>query len=162
MLPLAFCVIAPVDYPMMLNRPAIELALSEVVAAHGRAPNVLYIESGYTAFSWRTRPWQLMKQLEPLMSKPYTCLVAGMGGFAGTWDDGFSLLGDYALWSIQWGQLPYCGLCLEDSHRIYFSRYAQQGAIWHEINHRLHPGVDTHKLETVPWWDRFPIPKGGV
>lgn len=151
---LSFCIVIPADYDTMLNKPAIELALQEVAVAHGRTASVLYIESGYGVWSWRYRPWQLMKQLEPMMTKPYTCLVAGMGGFAGTWDDGFSLLGDYALWAIQWGQLPYCGLCLEASHKIYFSRECQKWAIWHEINHRLHPGVDTHALETIAWYNR--------
>ena len=93
-----------------------------------------------------------MKQLD--LPKPYICLVPGMGGFAGVWDGGFGLLGDYALWALNWGDneimprdYPYWG--------IYLNRRSQMGAIRHEADHATcdcGKADPWHGKAVPPWW----------
>ena len=142
------------DYDTQLNKPAIELALAEVASARGMMAQVSYINSGYGVSMWRWFPWQPMRQINlygfaRAKTVCQVAIVAGIGGFAGAYiDEGYAVLGDYALWSIQWGQLPYCEICL---HSPWFSRYAQQGAILHELDHLLCKCTDLGHTRGTPW-----------
>lgn len=143
---LLFCIIIPADYDTMLNKPAIELALSEIAAARGLMSQVRYIDSPYNLQIWQLQPWTMMR-----MITCQTAIVAGMDGFAGTLiQDNLALLGGWAFWALNWGDdnimprdYPYWG--------VYLNRRSQMGAILHEVDHLLCQCGDLGHTRGTPW-----------
>ena len=148
----------PSDYDTMLNKPAIELALSEVVAARGMTAQVLYINSGYGVSMWRWNPWQPMRTLRA-QGLCQVAIVAGIGGFAGAYiDEGYAVLGDWALWALSWGGDDIMPRTWVTDYGfpwgIYLNRRNQMGAIDEEIEHLMTRNPE-HGVGYIPWEKRF-------
>ena len=144
----------------MLNKPAIELALSEVAAARGMTAQVLYINSGYGVSMWRWNPWQPMRTLRA-QGLCQVAIVAGIGGFAGAYiDEGYAVLGGWTLWAISWGGDDIMPRTWVTEYGfpwgIYLNRRSQMGAIDHEVGHLLSKSGEVgHRPGDIPWEKRF-------
>ena len=153
----------------MLNKPAIELALSEVAEARGMTANIIYINSEYDLYHWQYSPYWMMKALESVMPKPYVCIVAGADtlypystgpawNYARAWYtsyDNFAIAGGETFWALNWGDddimprdYPYWGFRL--------NRKAQMGLILHEFDHILYMNpLVGHGPSDIPWERMF-------
>ena len=155
-----FCIVIPADYDTMLNKPAIELALSEVAAARGMTAQVLYINSGYGVSMWRWNPWQPMRILKA-QGLCQVAIVAGIGGFAGAYiDEGYAVLGGWTLWALSWGEDAIMPRTWVTEYGfpwgIYLNRRSQMGAVLEEYEHLiLHDGRHEERPGYIPWEKRF-------
>ena len=97
------------------------------------------------------------------LPRPYVCIVPGMGGFAGSWEGGYALLGDYALWALRWGDDQIIPRDWVTDYGYpwgyYLNRRSQMGAIRHEADHATSAtnGVlnGWHGKGIPPWWKLF-------
>lgn len=165
---LPFCIIVPADYNTTLNKPAIELALTEVAAVRGMKANVLYIYSEFNLHTWQYSPDWMLALLN--LPKPYMCIVAGVMQslssyyyqnpwvYAAAWyssSQNFAIAGGETFWALNWGddnimprEYPYWGVRL--------NRKAQMGLIDHELEHLFcHCPEAGHRPGDIPWERRF-------
>ena len=153
---ITFCLVFPREAQQSwatryVNLPPIISALGEISARNNWKYRFIVVDSPYSIWEWQAHPYILMERLRPVLvpqeelgrdlRRPYTCMVRGMGGFAGAWDRDFALLGDYAELSLEWG----------DSFPGYWNRRAQMGAVEHEVLHL----ICGECADAFNWWERY-------